>query len=127
MVEAQAVGDPGDASWGLIFYETDPDNYWVFQINALGWYSVEKVVNGEHSLIVSWGRAEAIQAEGVNTLRVVVADQAEILANSESLTTFEVPADTAVRGGSFGFLLRSGSKGEVEVSFDDLEVISPAE
>ena len=121
-VETQPVGDPADGAWGLVFFETDPDNYWVFQINALGMYSIEQVVVGEHSLIVPWKRADAIKLEGENVLRVVVGDQGEVMANAEPVATFTVPEETAAQGGSFGFLVRSGSQPDVEVSFDDLGV-----
>jgi hypothetical protein len=119
-VEAEPVGDPADGAWGLVFFETDPDNYWVFQINGLGMYSIEQVVNGEHSLVVPWKKSDAIKLEGENLLRVIVGQEGQAMANAESVGTFTVPAETAAQGGSFGFLVRSGSQPVVEVAFDDL-------
>lgn len=124
-VDVQAIGNPGDASWGLVFYELDPDNYWVLQVNALGWYSVEEVAAGEHSMIVFWTQSDAINLSGANRLEVVVADEASVHANGRQLSTFDLPSQTRSQGGSVGFLLRSGTQGNVTVSFDNLEVSLP--
>ncbi|MFQ5944218.1 MAG: serine/threonine protein kinase [Anaerolineales bacterium] len=126
-VEVQPIGDPGDASWGIIFFELDPDNYWVFQINALGWFSVERVLEGEQELVVPWEQTNEIEQEGVNTLRVTMLDQGEIFANDVSLATFNIPEDVLANGGYFGLLLRSGNQPAVEISFDNLEVVLPQE
>jgi hypothetical protein len=124
-VDTRAVGSPGEATWGLVFYEVDPDNYWVFQINALGWYSVEEVAAGEHSMIVFWTQSSAINPSGTNRLRAVIGDTAWVYANDQQLSSFDLPLDERAQGGSMGFLLRSGTQGVVTVAFDNLEVRQP--
>ena len=124
-VDTRPVGSPGEATWGLVFYEVDPDNYWVFQINALGWYSVEEVAAGEHSMIVFWTQSSAITPSGTNRLRAVIGDTARVYANDQQLSSFDLPMEARAQGGSMGFLLRSGSQGDVTVAFDNLEVRLP--
>ena len=121
-LEVSPAGDPGDASWGLVFFEIDPDNYWVFQINALGWYSVEQIAAGEHSLVVAWTKSDAIKASETNALRVVVTGKGEVYANGARLDDFELPEPEGGIAGSFGFLVRSASQAQVEILFDNLTV-----
>ena len=119
----ETAGDPGDAAWGFVFYETDPDNYWVFQINALGWYSVEQVIGGEHDLIVPWSQSEEIRSEGVNVLKIRIDETREghFWINDTEITPIDFDSRPEY-GGSFGLLLRSGQEPEVEIIFDNLEV-----
>jgi hypothetical protein len=126
-VEASTVGDPGDAAWGLIFLEVDPDNYWVFQINALGWYSVERLQDGVLSLVVPWTQSSSILTAETNTLAVGLrSGNGEVAANGQRLAAFVVtsPSPSAAPG-SFGLQLRSASQAEVGVLFDNLSISVP--
>lgn len=121
-VLTQPMDDPGDAAWGLVFFETDPDNYWVFQINQMGWFSVEQVLNGEHTLMVPWTQTDSIQ-EDENRIRVQVSEESQgtFWINDVEVARLGIE-DIPVSGGSFGLLLRSGQTPEVSVAFDDLAV-----
>jgi hypothetical protein len=131
-VSTRPVGDPADGSWGLIFFATDPDNYWVFQINLSGrpnsaWYSVERVAAGQHSYAIPWTRSDFISkpvdtALIRNTLRVSTSDGVGLWVNGHLLGALDAAADTVQQGGSFGFLVRSGNVEVVQVVFDDLQV-----
>ena len=125
-VETQPVDEPGDAAWGLVFYEIDADNYWVFQINDDGWYSVFQIIAGEHFPIVDWTQTAHINANAINTLRVRVNEDGRIFINNTTLGTFDIPPESVPpEGGSFGFLLRSGQQANVEIIFDNLDVTLP--
>ena len=124
-VLARPNGDPGSASWGLVFLAKDPDNYWALQVDARGMFSVERVVNAEPTLVVPWGMSAAIRRGGGNTLRVLVDEHAVAYANSEPLARFDLPDDAMREGGDVGFLLSSGDQPGAEVHFDDLEVKGP--
>lgn len=125
-VETQPVDDPGDAAWGLVFFEIDADNYWVFQINDDGWYSVFQIIAGEHNPIIDWTQTSQIRESDTNLLRVRVDDRGRIFINGTTLDVFDIPPDAVPSGGgSFGFLVRSGQQANVVVSFDNLDVTLP--
>lgn len=127
IVESTPLSDPGDASWGLAFLETNPDNYWVFQINNLQWYSVEQVIDGQHNMLISWAQSSAINSNEQNILRVLITEtEGEVFVNGESMGVFEIPEDSIpVGGGSFGLLVRSGQQATADILFDNINVKLP--
>lgn len=112
-----------DAIWGLVFNESAPGSFWVFQVNQLGWYSVVDVEGDQVDFVVPWSQSN--KEVGLDTnLGISIADgKLILLINSSEISSVSI--DETISG-KVGLFLRSGNTGQVNILFDDFEVkVSP--
>ncbi|MBC7249373.1 MAG: DUF1080 domain-containing protein [Anaerolineae bacterium] len=122
-VEAGQKMGPLLNSYGVTFRFQDSDNFYRFSISGDGQYAIHRVLDGEWEPLVPWEKSPAVNAgENWNLLRVACqGPYMNFYINDVHVA--DVIDDTFV-GGDIGFYVStSEDKGNLEVAFDNLQVL----
>ncbi len=115
-VEARWQAGEEDYGFGIIFRVQDTDNYYLFDITRTGYFKIDKKVDGEYFDLSDWERSTAINAQGVNYLKVeAVGNLLTFFINNNKIK--EV-FDSTFEEGNIGLFAAAN----VHVSFDNLKV-----
>ncbi len=119
------AADPTYGS-GLVFWAKDSDNWYCLQINANGWFAVQRYTSNRYLLPVAW-REDASLKLGVgaeNQIKLVTkGNQATISINGKEILSF---TGQPPEGGSLiGFRASSGAGGQNSVAFSNFQVVQP--
>jgi len=115
-VEARWQAGEEDYGFGIIFRVQDSDNFYLFDITSTGYFKIDKKVDGEYFDLSDWERNTAINAQGVNYLKVeAVGNLLTFFINNNKIK--EV-FDSTFEEGNIGLF----AGGDVHASFDNLKV-----
>jgi len=106
--------------FGLMFRILDGSNYYVFQIDCDGRYSVTRFVGGTDTALIDWSQSSAIKrgVNAANTLRVETKGSSmTVFINGEQLVA---ASDSIFTGGRFGLWVGSNVTKNFTVVFDEL-------
>ncbi|WP_421722828.1 hypothetical protein [Bauldia sp.] len=121
-----AEGDPLESKAGLVFWYTDVNNFYVFELAPNGKASVWRRQRGKWLPQVEWRDAEgANQGDGaINELRVTtLGSQAIFYVNDQQFEKIEgTPPDN---GQQIGIFAASPPDGVAAFGFDNLTVTKP--
>jgi hypothetical protein len=121
-VDAFHVGGPLNNEFGLAFRFVDDNNFYLFAGSSDGYYSLQKLVDGEWETLTEWVQSEAINTgeTSVNTLGVLAeGEHISVLINGQVLESIE---DSSFTTGRLALVVGSFDAGKVEMAFDDLSV-----
>jgi hypothetical protein len=152
-VTTQLISGPVDQNqYGVIFRYRDAENFYIFRISGDGYYSLAKVADGFQDKVSDWGETEAIRQGSVaNEVRVVArGGEFRFFVNGQAvplclkgqnrfsmwqgpgvcveggeLTT--VYRDNTFRQGRVALAAGTIDGSDIEVAFDDLVILGPAE
>lgn len=120
-------GTQANVSFGAACRYVNNDNYYSFNLDGDGYYTLRKKVNGAAEIIVDWTASTAVQpGVGVtNRIRVVCSGSTlELYANDQLVVSSQ---DASLTAG--GFALQAGrfavDGAPVSVAFDNVEVKYP--
>ena len=118
-VDATHIDGPTDGMLGLIFRYADADNFYVFLVDAEGYFALLAYVDGELVRLVDWTDTDALNAgEGAENRLAVLASGRDIvvLANDEELERVQ---DRSFADGEIALVAGTNADGELEVAFDN--------
>jgi TolB-like protein len=115
-IEAQWIEGADNDGFGVIFRVQDENNFYSFVLAKIGFFRVEKAVDGKYQEIVPWERSSAINDKGVNYIKLQAVGRRLIffVNNIEIKEVF----DSTFTKGSFGMFAGAG----VHAAFDNLIV-----
>ncbi len=119
-IEAQKSSGP-DGTYGII-WGSDEQNFFLFNINTEGWYSVDQMVNGawQTSPVPSSDHNAINQGTGANHLKLIVKDNSvTLLINDAELRTATTPG---FGDGKIALFVSTYEDYSVTVSFDNFKV-----
>jgi len=124
-LEAQAPAQ-SDFYYGLIFRQTDGENYYFFQVTNLGYHSLAKRVSGNWTILVDWTRSPAVHTGGVaNRLRVSCeGNRIKLLINGYRLPDVW---DSSLAAGDLALAVNSRAQTGIATTFNSLRVWSVRE
>lgn len=120
-VDAQQTAGPTDNEYGVLFRYVDGDNFYSFDVNGEGSFSLFKKENGEWTTMVDWRESVYINPIGeFNHLKVTCqGDQITLYANDHELISV---TDDSFAQGDVGLFAGTFDEPEVEAIFDNLLV-----
>ena len=125
-VTTQASVDPADAKAGLVFWYTDVNNFYVFEIAPNGAASVWRRQRGKWLAQVKWTDSASVNKgdSAINELRVTtVGSDATFFVNG---TEFKKLSGTPPeKGQEIGLFAASPEKGQASFAFEGLRVTKP--
>jgi hypothetical protein len=111
---------------GLVFWAKDFDNWYSFEINAVGFFHVLWHTRDRYLTPVAWREDASLKkGEGAeNQVKVVTkGNQATIFINGKEVVSF---TGQPPQGGSLiGFIVSSGPEGSNSVAFSNFQVVQP--
>jgi len=122
-VYAKLVDGSPNGVMGLICRHVDENNFYSFNIDVSGYYSVYKLVDDAFETITDWNRSTSIKNKGWNHLRVdCVGNYFHFYANDVLLVTFQ---DSEFQSGDIGLSASSYETPGVEILYDNLKILNP--
>ena len=119
------AADPTYGS-GMVFWAKDSDNWYCLQINANGWFAIQRYTANRYLLPVAWREEPSLKkGEGAdNQVKVVTkGNQATVTINGKEVLSF---SGQPPEGGSLiGFRAASGPGGQNSVAFSNFQVVQP--
>jgi len=147
-VTVNALENPADEGYGIVYRLQDPDNLYMFWISTDGFYRVNRLVDGQEKRLSTWIPSDTIQ-QGLdveNTIRVIgrgnqfqffingaqvqlcVPDEPDGESTFSGGECFGEMVDTLVddnfAAGQLGVVINASSDA-MTVNFDNFIVISP--
>ena len=111
---------------GLVFWAKDLDNWYCLQINANGWFAVERHTSDHRLMPVAWREDASLKkGEGAeNQVKLVTkGNQGTIFINGKEVLSF---TGQPPEGGSLiGFRVSSGPQDSNSVAFSNFQVVQP--
>ncbi|MEJ2663017.1 MAG: CsgG/HfaB family protein [Spirochaetia bacterium] len=115
-IETQWIEGADNGGYGVIFRLQDEKNYYLFSLAKIGYFRIEKMVNGKYQEMVPWERSSAVNNDGVNYIKVkAVGKQLTFYVNNIQVKEL---FDSTFTKGNFGMLAGAG----VHAAFDNLVV-----
>jgi hypothetical protein len=121
-----AEGDPVEAKAGLIFWYTDVNNFYVFELAPNGMASVWRRQRGKWLPQVNWRAADGANAGdgGINELRVTtIGSHAAFHVNGRKFE--EIEGSPPESGQQIGIFAASPPATAARFGFDNLKVTTP--
>ena len=123
-VEGERDSGTRSTEYGLVFRQTDDDNFYSFGVTDEGQFGVFALVNGEWRALRDWTQSDAISVDKVNKLAVLgQGSRFDCFVNDVPVTTVE---DDRLALGEVGLLVEAGLNTEPVVVFDTFELRAPA-
>ena len=121
-VEVFPAAVPGDSRFGLIFRIEESSHYYGLMLEGRGRFNLLRFGGAEPEPLAEWHSLEdmGLELTEVETIGVR-ADGSTLTAYVNGVEAFTVE-DDAYDAGFIGFRLVSGSRGGLDVAFDNLEV-----
>ncbi len=117
-VTAQGIGDR-QGLYGIVFWYTDPNNYYLLSVSGTGQYQVSQYSGGSYREVIPWNTSAGWKAGASNLLRLVAINS----TISVSLNGQPGKAGQAQGQGSVGFA--AGSYGNsVEATYSNFKLSS---
>lgn len=125
-VEATKIGGPEENEFGLICRYVDEDNFYFFTVTSDGFFSANKVIDGEYEFIgmEDFGTTDAVNPGNAlnrltaecngNTFRFWVNDSLLVEAQDDSFTI-----------GDIGLVAGTSETAGTDILFDNLVVTEP--
>ncbi len=123
-IDGGLLSGSDDTSYGVIFRYQDDDNYYQFDVDGQGSYTLGKIVNGEWEPIIDLTATDAIQTgQALNHFEVrAVGDRITVSINGHQLNQVQDP--TFARGG-IGVTGGLDSASTSQVVFRTLRIYRP--
>lgn len=125
-VDATKIGGPEENEFGVICRYVDENNFYFFTITSDGYYSMNKVVNGEYEFIgmTDFDTTDAVQSgNSLNHLTVECnGSNLKFWVNSTLLADVQ---DTAYTTGDVGLIAGTASTTGTDILFDNFVVTEP--
>jgi hypothetical protein len=120
-VQTRQLSTYRDNGYGVMCRAQEDGDGYYFLISGDGYYSIRRGAGNEVQPIVEWEASNAInQGVGANELRVVCIDRyLALYINDEFVVETE---DNAAFQGYTGFTAAANEGGEIDVTFDDLQI-----
>lgn len=118
-VDTFHVDGPLDNEFGVIFRYIDAQNFYLFAGSHDGYYTLQKMVDGEWDDLIAWTPSGAIQvgADAQNQLALLVEENHfTLLINGDQVATVE---DNTFERGYIALAAGSFDEGDVIIAFDD--------
>jgi hypothetical protein len=112
----------GENAAGLVFRLVDTDNFYKFLVDEVGYFQLQKRVNGEYSDVIEWTMTDAVDdAEGAVNRIGILADGSTLAftLNGEVIAAAE---DEDLTVGGIALAIQTYSSVEGHSSFDNLEL-----
>ena len=125
-VDATKLGGPEENEFGVICRYVDDDNFYFFTITSDGYYSANKIVNGEYEFIGmdEFQTSEAIQAG--NTLNhLTVECNGNTVRFSVNGTVLAQAQDDTFTVGDVGLIAGTSEVQGTDILFDNMIVTEP--
>ena len=123
-IDGGLMSGADDTSYGVIFRYQDDDNYYQFDIDGQGSYTLGKIVDGDWEPIIDLTSTDAIQAgQALNHFEVrAVGDRISIAINGRPLSQVQ---DATFARGAIGVTAGLDSPSTSQVVFRDLVLRRP--
>lgn len=122
-VEGERLSGPQSTEYGLVFRQTDEDNFYSFGVSDEGQFGVFAMANGEWKHLQDWTQSTAIATGKVNRLAVWGQGTHFVcFVNDTAVATFD---DDRFAAGEVGLLVETGLGTEAVVVFDTFELRAP--
>ena len=118
-----SVGPP-ETRYGVIFRHQDDDNFYQFEVDGLGRFSLGKVVGGNYTALLAPTPSALVQpGQALNHLEVVaVGPRITVAVNG---TTVHEVIDRTFERGHIGVTASLEGEGRSRIVFDDLHLYRP--
>jgi hypothetical protein len=126
-VDATPISGPLNNSfaYGILLRQNNSSNgFYAFLISGDGYYGFSGIYPDNYFSLLSWSAIREIkQGKNTNHLKIIaVGDQFELFVNDVMVGLVR---EGTLRSGSFGFIVQTFDKAEVQVAFDNLVVTEP--
>lgn len=115
---------PDDTSYGIIFRYQNDDNYYQFDVDGQGSYTLGRIVNGDYEAIIDLTPSEAIQkGQALNHFEVrCVGPSITVSINGRQV---DQARDTTFQRGAVGVTAGLDSPSTSQVVFRALRIYRP--
>ena len=112
----------GENAAGLVFRLLDTDNFYKFLVDEIGYFQLQKRVNGEYSDVIEWTLTDAVDdAEGAIN-RIGILAEGTTLAFSVNGVVIAQIDDADLASGAIALAIQSYSSPEGHSTFDNLSL-----
>jgi hypothetical protein len=112
----------GENAAGFVFRLLDTDNFYKFLVDEIGYFQLQKRVNGEYSDIIEWTLTDAVDdAEGAIN-RIGILAEGTTLAFSFNGVVIAQVDDADLTSGAIALTIQSYSSPEGHSTFDNLNL-----
>jgi hypothetical protein len=118
-VDAAHIEGPLDGEYGLVFRFVDEGNFYFYAINANGYYSLWKQVDGAWENMIDWTQSDVLNSGAGSSNRLGIlaeGDQITLIANNVGLQQM---TDASHSEGQIGLIVGSFNEGGLEIAFDN--------
>ncbi len=112
----------GENAAGLVFRLVDTDNFYKFVVDEIGYFQLQKRVNGEYSDIIAWDITDAADDSEGAVNRIGVLAQGSTLAFVVNGTVIARAEDTDLESGGIALAIQTYSTPEGHSIFDNFEL-----
>jgi hypothetical protein len=112
----------GENSAGLVFRLADTDNFYNFMVDEIGYFQLQKRVNGEYTNMVSWSISDAFDDSEGAVNRIGILAEGTTLALSINGTVVAQVDDADIDVGALAFAVETYSTPEAHSTFDNFDL-----
>ena len=112
----------GENAAGLVFRLLDTDNFYKFMVDEIGYFQLQKRVDGEYTNILEWDLTEAIDDSEESVNRIGILADGSTLALTVNGTVVAQAEDGDLTNGAIALAIQTYSTPEGHSIFDNLEL-----
>jgi hypothetical protein len=112
----------GENAAGLMFRLADSNNFYMFKVDEIGYYQLEKRVDGESTDLVPWAISEAFDESENAVNRIGVLAEGNTLAFTLNGTVLAVVEDEGINVGGLALAVQTYSAADALSSFDNFDL-----
>jgi hypothetical protein len=112
----------GENAAGLVFRLVDPDNFYKFMLDEIGYFQLQKRVDGEYSDVIEWEVTEFADASEEAVNRIGILAQGSNLAFVLNGTVIAQVEDADLTAGAIALAIQTYSTPEGHSTFDNFEL-----
>ncbi len=117
----------GENAAGLVFRLLDTENFYKFVVDEIGYFQVQKRVDGEYSDLIEWTISDAVDDTEGAVNRIGILAEGATLAFSVNGDVIVQVEDSDLASGAIALAIQSYSTPEAHSTFDnfDLWILNP--